>query len=57
MNWQKLQILLKLINHCPSTSMYAEMIESKREIRDIRLDFGIEQLLCNQSSKEEKLLT
>lgn len=57
MDRRELEVLFQFINDCTATSVDAEVIKCKLEVRYIRLDFGIEELLGNKSGKEEELLT
>lgn len=56
MDRTELEVLLQFINDCTATSVDAEVIKCKLEVRYIRLDFGIEELLGNKSGEEEELL-
>ncbi len=49
------KILLQLINDSTASSMDAEMIKSKLEIRNVGFDLHIEELASNQVGKEEDL--
>ncbi|KAL8151655.1 hypothetical protein V2J09_021463 [Rumex salicifolius] len=53
---RQLQVLLELLDNRPPASMDTEMLKCELEVRDVRLDLGIEQLLANEGDQKQQLL-
>ncbi|CAL4909597.1 unnamed protein product [Urochloa decumbens] len=52
----QLQVLLELVDHGAPAGVDAEVLERQLEVRDVRLDLGVEQLLGDERGEEEELL-
>lgn len=52
----QVQILLELVQHSAASSMDAEMLKCKLEVRDVRLVVHFEDLATHQAEEEEELL-
>jgi hypothetical protein len=52
----QLKVLLQLINHGAAIGVDAKVLECQLEVRDVRFDLGVEELLGDEHCEEEQLL-